>query len=174
MKFIVLQDNPEYYNIILPLFYQEWEETYNNININNIYDLKNYFMNKKKSKTWILINNKEQFLGSFTITKIDDKIFIENIYVVKELRKKDLGNYIIDNAINKSGTMNNEVYIYSKKKTLPFYLKKGFFVIKEIIKDDIYLLKYYIAKIDTNITIQCYILYGFVILILILLAKFYI
>jgi len=173
MKFIVLQDNPEYYNIILPMLYQEWKEKYNKTNIYNVNDLHEFFKNRKLSKTWLLINKKKQFIGTFTITKKNGKLFLEDGFVIPSFRGKNIGNYILDASIKIAGTMSDTAYLYTEKKLLKWYQKNGFVII-ETKNDNLYLLKRYIIKGDINVAIQCYILYGIIFIILIMLAVYYI
>lgn len=173
MKIIILQDNPEYYQIVLPYFYQEWMNIYEKNNFYSINDLQKYYENNKKTKTFIFINNKNQFIASYTLFKNEKSIFLGDVFVNPQYRKNNIGTNLIKNAIKKASITNNEIlYLYSYEKTLNFYKTHGF-LIETKYTDGKYLLKHYLVN-DMDITMHYFIFYILIIIILLFLAIYYI
>jgi predicted GNAT family N-acyltransferase len=165
MKFIILQENPQYYKLVLPYFYQEWYDIYENLEIYTLKDLQLYYENNNNAQTFIIINNANKFIASYTLFTNISQIFLGDVYVVPIHRNKTIGKNIIINAINKaSKTNNNYLYIYSYDKTIEFYKNQGF-VIEKKYNDGKYLMKYYLRHTDRIMLIN--ILY-FIFLIIIL------
>jgi N-acetylglutamate synthase-like GNAT family acetyltransferase len=170
MKFIPLQDNPEYYNIIAPYYYDEWSEIYIKNNIYNTDDIIDYLKNKKKSKTFILINNNKQFIGSIALAKYNDQLFFEDGYVIPALRKNSIASFMLNYSIELATKMNySVVYVYSKQKYLQAYLNRGFKIIKKT--NELYLLKYNI--VDNNVK-YTYLLYAIIIILLAIVLIYFI
>jgi predicted GNAT family N-acyltransferase len=173
MKFIILQDNPEYYQIVLPYFYKEWSTIYENNNLYSLRDIQTYYENKKQAKTFIFINDRNQFIASYTLFKNNKSIFLGDVYVAPTHRKNNIGTNLIKDAIKKVAKTNDKVlYLYSYEKTLEFYKSQGFFI-EEKYNNGKYLLKYYLVN-DMDISTNYFILYIFIFIILILLAIYYI
>jgi len=163
MKFIPLQDNPEYYDIIAPYYYQEWSDTYIKNNILNTGDIIDYLKNKKKSKTFVLINNNKHFIGSIALAKYNDQLFFEDGYVIPSLRRNNVANFMLNYCIELATKMNySVVYVYSKQTYLQAYLNRGFTIVKKT--GDSYLLKYNI--VDNDNKYKYYLLYAIVIFII--------
>lgn len=169
MKFIPLQENPEYYDIIAPYYYDEWSEIYIKNNIFNTDDIIDYLKNKKKSKTFILINNNKQFIGSIALAKYNDQLFFEDGYVIPPLRRNNIASFMLNYSIELATKMNySVVYVYSKEKYLQAYLNRGFKIIKKT--NELYLLKYNI--IDNNVKYKYYLLYSIIIILTITIVYF--
>lgn len=169
MKFIPLQDNPEYYDIIAPYYYQEWSDIYIKNNIFTTEAVIEYLKNKKTSKTFILINENKQFIGSIALAKYNNQIFFEDGYVIPSLRRNNIASFMLDYSIELATKMNYSVaYVYSKPTYLKAYLNRGFTIVKKT--GETYLLKYNI--IDNNIKYKYYLLYAIIIILIIIIIYF--
>jgi len=170
MKFLILKDNPEFYDIVLNEFYNEWFEYYNDNEIYNVDDLKLLFQNKKLSKTFILINKNNKFIGSFTLSKNGNKLFFENFFVIPLMRNRNIGKYMMDYCFN---IINEDLYVYCNEEMLGFYLNRGFIKKDKVLLNnksnkELYLLKYKISKTSR---LYYYFLYILIFLSLLILIK---
>lgn len=144
LPLIKLTEESPYYNEVLNSFYFEWFELYNKMGIYNGNDLKKKYKNNKNLKTFIYIINND-FVGAYSLFKSPDhKMYICDVYIKKEYRKKRIGSMLIED-VKQRVSGEQFLYICSAPNTIEFYKKNGFKIINNL-EDNIVLMRFKLKR----------------------------
>lgn len=94
--------------------------------------------NSQYNVTTFCCENNKKFVGCVDVSKRNNKLFIENLYVNKGFRKQGIETKLLNQAL--SNCKNNDIYLETKENWLiKWYKKFGFELIDK--DDDIFVMK---------------------------------
>lgn len=145
IKICQLKDNPEHCKKVAECLFNEWENIYIKHTSYKTSELlyKDYILKNLNNSilplTFVLLN-KNELTGFFSLNLNGLKLFISDIYILLDYRKKGYGEMIINYAIDyvkKTHKCYSQLFLYtSSDKLIKYYNKFGFECINKIDKYD--------------------------------------
>jgi len=129
LQLLVLKDSPQYADIVIPLFYQEWIALYNENGYNGLEQVKNLYMKLPGLTTYIYLMNNE-FVGSYSFLYQNQKLYLCDVYIRPSHRKQGVGSLLVEDAkLRLKNTKKASLYLTSFENTVDFYKSHGFIVV---------------------------------------------
>ena len=166
MDIIILKNNSKYYDIAIPQLYTIFDKT----QFKSIDDIKLYYHALKNITTYICLNKKtNEYIGSYLLQEVNNKIFLCDLFIVPKYRKKGLGTKLIKDAKKKTFRLFRyfKLYLNTYKKNINFYKINNFEYISYDNKTQQYLFACDIYKLNN------YIFFGIYLLIFICVTLYY-
>lgn len=132
LPLVKIDESSRYFDEVMTSFYQEWTDLYNIRGIYSSYDLRSIYKNPKIKLYIYIINN--DFIGSYSFLENEDGIYLCDVFIHENYRKKGVGVMLIKDAKHRASKNYGVKFLYvcSGMNTLDFYRKCGFKIIKYI------------------------------------------
>lgn len=151
MDLITLENHPKYFDNLMDLYWTQWNDIYKSKGYTSKEKVKQFYKELKDSETYLLIDQ-EHVKACYTIMKLDDGIYLTDLYVRPDDRSKGLGMKLVNDAKEKVKQQGHRtLYLYANSEMVKWYESQGFTTMKKYNKDEIH-MKHNLYTSDTNDT----------------------